>query len=67
MCLQVNIALSGICYTICKMTGKGAENSMEIRAYIKVRSLLGLKPEDIHREVCNNYGEGQMSHSSVCR
>ena len=29
---------------ICKMTGKRAENSMEIRAYIKARSLLGLNP-----------------------
>ena len=26
------------------MTGKTAENAMEIRAYIKARSLLGLKP-----------------------
>ena len=33
------------------MTGKRAENSMEIRAYIKARSLLGLMPIDIHREV----------------
>ena len=49
------------------MTGKGAENSMEFRAYIKVRSLLCLKPVDIHREVCDNYGEGQMSDRSVCR
>ena len=49
------------------MTGKRAENSMEIRAYIKARSLLGLKPVDIHREVSGIYGEGQMSYRSVCR
>ena len=49
------------------MTGKRGENSKEIRAYIKGRSLLGLKPVDIHREVCEIYGEGQMSHTSVCR
>ena len=49
------------------MTGKRAENSMEIRAYITVRSLLGLKPVDIHREVCDIFGDGQMSHRSVCR
>ena len=40
---------------------------MEIRAYIKERSLIGCKPVDIHREVCDIYGEGQMSHRSVCR
>ena len=49
------------------MTEKRAENSMEIRIYIKVRSLLGLKPVDIHCEVCDISGEGQMSHRSICR
>ena len=49
------------------MTGKLAENVLEIRAYIKGRSLLGIKAEDIHREVCDIYGEGQMSHRIVCR
>ena len=49
------------------MTRKRAENSMEIRAYIKARSLLGLKPLDIHSEVCDIYREGQMPHRSVCR
>ena len=48
------------------MTGKLAENVLEIRAYIKGRSLLGIKAEDIHREVCDIYGEGQMSHRIVC-
>ena len=43
------------------MTGKRAENSMEIKAYIKARSLIGLKPVNIHREVCDIYGKGQMS------
>ena len=49
------------------MTGKRAENSMEIKAYIKARSLLRLKPENIHREVFDIYGEGQISHRFVCR
>ena len=49
------------------MTGKKAENSMEIRAYIKARSLLGLKPVDIHCEMCDIFGEGHMFHRSVCR
>ena len=47
------------------MTGKRAENSVGSGAYIKTRSLLGLKPVDIHREVCNIYGEGQMAQK-VC-
>ena len=50
------------------MTGKRAEHSMEIRAYIKARSLLGLiKPVVIPREVCDIYGEVQISQRSVCR
>ena len=49
------------------MTGKRAENVLEIRAYIKVRSLLGIKAVDIHLEVCDIYREGQMSHRTVCR
>ena len=40
---------------------------MEIRAYIKTRSLLGFKPVDIHCDVCDIYREGQRSHRSVCR
>ena len=49
------------------MVGKRAENVIEIRAYIKGRSLLGLKPVDIHREVCDIYGQGQMSYMTICR
>lgn len=49
------------------MVGKRAENVIEIRAYIKGRSLLGLKPVDIHREVCDIYGKGQMSYMTICR
>ena len=49
------------------MTGKRAENVLEIRDYIKGRSLLGIKAVDIHREVCDIYGEGQMSYRTVCR
>ena len=40
---------------------------MEIRVYIKARPLLAFKLVDIHREACDIYGEGQMSHRSVCR
>jgi len=49
------------------MVGKRAESVLEIRAYIKGRSLLGLKPVDIHREVCDIYGQGQMSYMTICR
>ena len=49
------------------MTGKRAEISVEISAFIKARSLLRLKSVDIHREVCDIYGEGQMSKRSVYR
>ena len=41
------------------MTGKRAENVLEIRAYIKGRSLLGIKAADIHREVCDIYGRAK--------
>ena len=34
--------------TICKMTCKRADNVLEISAYIRGLSLLGLKPKDIH-------------------
>ena len=40
---------------------------LEISAYIKGRSQLGLKATNIHREVCDIYGEDQMSFSTVCR
>ena len=49
------------------MTGKRAENVLEIRAYIKGRSLLGIKAVDIYHKVCDIYGEGQMFHRTVCR
>ena len=49
------------------MTGKRAENVLEIWAYIKGRSLLGIKAVDFHREVCDIYVEAQMSHRTVCR
>ena len=49
------------------MTGKQAENVLEIRAFIKGRSLLGIKAVGIHCEVCDICGEGQMSHRTVCR
>ena len=49
------------------MTEKRAENVLVIRAYIKGRSLLGIEAVEIHREVCDICGEGQMSHRTVCR
>ena len=66
----MNFALYGIRYTVCKMNGKRVENSIEIRAYIKARSVFSLMPVDIHLEVCDIYeggGEKQTSHRSVCR
>ena len=49
------------------MTGKRAENVLEIRAYIRGRSLLGTRHVDVHCEVCDIQGEGQMCHRTVCR
>ena len=49
------------------MTGKRAENVLDIRAYIKGRSLFGIKAVAIHREVCDIYGKGKTSHRTVCR
>ena len=49
------------------MTGKRAENVLEIRAYMKGRTLLGIKAVDIYREVFDTYGEGQIFHRTVCR
>ena len=46
------------------MTWKRDENVLETRAYIKGRSLPCTMPVDIHREVCNIYGVGQISHST---
>ena len=43
------------------------KNVLEISAYIKGRSLLGIKAVDIQPEVCDIYGEGQLSHRTVCR
>ena len=37
------------------------------RGYNNGRSLHGIKAVDIHCEVCDIYGEGQMSHRTVCR
>ena len=42
------------------MVAKRAENVIEIRIYIKGRSLLGLKPLDIHSVVCDYYGQGRI-------
>ena len=38
---------------------------LEIRAYIKGRSQLGLRATNIHREVCDIYGKDRMSFSTV--
>ena len=63
----VYIALKPIHYTIHKFTGKRAENVLEISTYLKNKSLLGMKPVDIYREVCDIYREGQTSHMPFCR
>ena len=51
------------------MTRKRAENVLEVRAYIKGRSLLGMKAVYIviHRELCDIYGKSHMSHRTVYR
>ena len=49
------------------MTGKRANNMLEIKAFIKGRSQLSIKPLDIHCEVCNIFGEDQMSYRMICR
>lgn len=49
------------------MNGKRANNALQIRTFIKGRTILSIKPVDIHREVCDICGNGQMSHRSVCR
>ena len=49
------------------MTGKRANNALEIRAYIKGGLQLSMKPVDILLEVCDIYGEDQMSYRTICR
>ena len=49
------------------MTEKRANNVLEIRAYIKGRSHLSIIPLDIHCEVCDIYGEDQLSYMTVGR
>ena len=49
------------------MAGKRANNVLDIRAYIKGKSQLSIKPVDIHLEVCDIYGEDQMSYRTICR
>jgi hypothetical protein len=48
----VYIVLQRTRYTHTNLVGKRAENMIEIVAYIKGRSLLGLKTKDIHGDVC---------------
>ena len=50
--LDHNYTDHGTLYIVLDVVGKRTENVIEIRAYIKGRSLLGLKPVDIHRVVC---------------
>lgn len=50
----VYIALQRTNYTIFKMNGNTENNT------------LGIKPVDIHREVCDICVNGQMSYMSVC-
>jgi hypothetical protein len=49
------------------MTCRRAIDVLDIRAYIKGWTLLGIKPVDIHQKVWDIYGEGEMSHRSICR
>jgi hypothetical protein len=49
------------------MTGKRAINVIEISSYINGWYSLDIKALDIHREVCDIYGNGQKYHRSVGR
>jgi hypothetical protein len=49
------------------MPGKRAENVLEIRVYIKGRTILGLKATYIHREVCDFMGRIKWFFSTVYR
>ena len=40
---------------------------LEIRAYIKGRLQLSIKPADINPDVCDIYGEDHMSYRTICR
>ena len=48
---------------------KSTENSAdcEIRAFIRFLQAMNIQPADIHRQVCEVYGEGAMSDSMVRR
>ena len=50
------------------MTGKKKLTNMrEIRAYIKGRAQLSIKPVDIQCKVCDIFEETQMSYRTICR
>ena len=50
------------------MTGKELTACLKLgRAYIKGISQIRKKPEDIHREGCDIYGEDKMSYRTICR
>ena len=49
------------------MVGKRSPFSGEIRAYIKNRCILGIRPIDIFNELCRIYGKDELSYPSVFR
>lgn len=49
------------------MVGKRSPFSGDIRAYIKNRCILGIRPKDIFNELCRIYGKDELSYSSVFR
>lgn len=49
------------------MVARRIENSSEIRAYIKGRTLLGVGAKLIYKELCDMHGYSVMSYSQVAR
>lgn len=47
------------------MVGKRSVHSSEIRIYIKVRHQLGIEPKTIYNEICQVYGDSEVSYRLV--
>jgi transposase len=47
------------------MVGKRSLHSSEIRSYIKVRHQLGIEPKTIYNEICQVYGDSEVSYRLV--
>ena len=47
------------------MVGKRSLKSAEIRTYIKGRNALKIEPKTIYNEICNIYGDNEVSYRLV--